>query len=55
MQPLHGDRRQNNQHLSFPFVDSDGNMVTSERRTGKDRRKNKRGGDVAGKILNILN
>ena len=55
MQTFRGDRRKTNQHSPFPLIDSGGCLVASERRSGKDRRKNKRGEDVAGKILKILN
>ena len=55
MQVMNGDRRKNDQHLSFPFKDSDGCLVTSERRNGMERRKNKRGNVVADKILKIVN
>ena len=55
MQSLHGDRRKNEQQISFPLMDYEGYMVTSERRRGKKRRKNRRRSDVAGKILNIIN
>ena len=40
----------------FPFMDCDGHQVASERRSGKERRKSRRGfTDVARKILNLLN
>lgn len=55
MQSLYGDRRKNDQHLLFPLMDSEAHLIMSERRSGKDRRKNRRGSDVAGNILNILN
>ena len=49
------DRRKAESHPPFPFMDNEGNEVTQERRSGHDRRKNRRDSDVAGRILNILN
>ena len=55
MEQISNDRRRAENHTSFPLVDSQGRQVTQDRRSGDDRRKNKRGTDVASKILKILN
>jgi hypothetical protein len=55
MADISGDRRKATTTPDFPIVDSEGKEVKGERRSGKDRRKNKRGTDIAGRILNILN
>ena len=55
MEQISGDRRKSASPPNFPLVDSKGRRVTYDRRSGDDRRKNKRGTDVASKILKILN
>jgi len=55
MEQISSDRRRAESYASFPLVDSQGRQVTNDRRSGDDRRKNKRGSDVARKILKILN
>ncbi len=54
MQSSHEDRRKNDRDSSFPLIDSEGRQVLSERRSGKDRRKNKRQYEVATEILNSI-
>jgi hypothetical protein len=54
MQSSQEDRRKNAQQASFPLVDSEGHKVQSERRSGKDRRRNRRKNNVAGEILGII-
>ena len=55
MQQTTADRRKYVK-VVFPFMDFDGHHVASERRSGKERRKLRRGfTDVARKILNLLN
>ncbi|MCW8929431.1 MAG: hypothetical protein OQL19_04225 [Gammaproteobacteria bacterium] len=53
MRQTAGERRQNHNDM-FPLMDSDGHKVTSERRSGKDRRKELRGSDIATNILHLL-
>jgi len=48
-----GDRRQNKE-ARFPLVDSNGVLVNQERRSGTDRRRNRRGSDIALHIMNII-
>ncbi len=54
MQSSQDDRRKNSREVSFPLKDSDGHIVRAERRSGNDRRRNRRKTDVAGEILGIL-
>ncbi len=53
MQQAPEDRRQTQTPL-FPLTDSSGHKVEHDRRSGKDRRKERRGSDVARKIINLL-
>jgi len=55
MQASLGERRKKQHHIVFPLKDSHGQLIAAERRSGNERRKNKRGADVVGKILNMLN
>lgn len=52
---ISSERRKAANPPAFPFVDSKGCQVTYDRRGEHDRRKNKRGSEVASKILKILN
>ncbi len=53
MQQITQDRR-DNKAFSFPLVDCDGNKVTYERRSGKDRRNKSRDSAIAREIINIV-
>lgn len=53
MQHVEGDRRHSNKE--FPLIDCDNHQVNSERRSGKDRRKNRRKSDIARNIIDIIN
>ena len=48
------DRRQAVKAPVFPLVDSDGNEVRNDRRSGKVRRKNRNHPNIASKILNSI-
>lgn len=54
MQSSQEERRKNTQETSFPLVDSEGHKVQCERRSGKDRRRNRRRNNIASKILGII-
>ncbi|MCP3849370.1 MAG: hypothetical protein GY694_03895 [Gammaproteobacteria bacterium] len=54
MQRMRSDRRSLDKKCHFPLLDCDGNQVTIERRSGKDRRKERQEEDVARNILNNL-
>ncbi len=55
MQEERSDRRQGNLKSVFPLMDCDGNHVSTERRSGSDRRKHRRESDIARNIINIIN
>ena len=48
------DRRKAKEHPVFPLIDIEGHEVKGYRRSGKDRRKDKRDLDIASHILNFL-
>lgn len=48
------DRRKTETHPPFPLEDSMGHKVRSDRRCGKERRKNQRDSDIAGQILTFF-
>lgn len=54
MQKAVEDRRQVHSEIVFPLTDCDGHKVGSERRSGRDRRKERRNSDIARNIINIL-
>lgn len=54
MQRISNDRRGSEKNVVFPLIDSDKNQVSSERRSGVERRKSHSSDDVAGSILNII-
>jgi len=49
------DRRVHQKNINFPFTDSSGVVVASDRRTGSDRRKNQAGSAIAMEIMGIMN
>ena len=55
MRRQEGDRRQYHGKVNFPIIDSDGNEVRYDRRSGRDRRRNEEGRDIAATIMSILN
>ena len=53
MRQTAGERRQNHKK-GFPLIDSDGHQVALERRSGKDRRQERRDSNVATQIMSLL-
>ncbi len=45
------ERRKRVKSPSFPMLDSEGNKVSEDRRSGKERRKNNHGDDIAKQII----